>query len=134
MAMYHMKKIPSKNIVFCAFWSHNKIKIKKLVTDRTIQCNFRRFWPSDPHFNSQKALVWQVHNVVFAYVSYNKNSIKNIVFWAFCSHNKLNIGVLAPIFGHPFFTHNLAIFAPIPKKIIWGCSVDHYLEAQLPFK
>ena len=40
------------------------------------------FWASDAHFSSYKALVWQLY-VVYAYLSYKKGSIKNIVFWAF---------------------------------------------------
>ena len=40
----------------------------------------------------KKAVIWQLY-VVYAYVSYKKGSIKNIIFWSFCRHEKIKTRV-----------------------------------------
>ena len=55
----------------------------------------------DAHFSSYKAVIWQLY-VVYAYLSYKKGSIKNIIFWAFCRHNKIRIRVRAHIWAYVY--------------------------------
>ena len=68
-------------------------------------------WP----FSSYKAVIWQLY-VVYAYLSHKKGFVKNIIFWAFCKHNKNKIRVQFPYMGngHTYIAHNSVIFSPIP--------------------
>ena len=77
------------------------------------------------HFNSYKAVSWQLF-VFCAYLSYEKVSIKNIIFRAFCRHNKIKIRVHAHIWAYVYSTQ-LCHFWSNHEIFIYVCPRDYFL-------
>ena len=61
--------------------------------------------------------ILEVTKLLFGNNYIKKVPSKNIIFWAFCRHNKIKIMVHAHnIWAYVYIVHKSVIFGPIPKK------------------